>query len=49
MVEAVQCHRRQMGCANLQWQTPAWNEAAIRFYDRLGAGRLAKQRYTLPL
>ena len=33
--------------ANLQWQTPAWNEGAVRFYDRLGATRTEKQRFTL--
>lgn len=32
---------------HLQWQTPAWNEAAARFYGRLGAGSQAKLRFTL--
>jgi hypothetical protein len=40
---------REQGCANLQWQTPVWNTAGIRFYDRSGAARLEKQRYTLAL
>ncbi|GAA4424704.1 GNAT family N-acetyltransferase [Acidovorax lacteus] len=44
---AVVDHARTLGFAQLQWQTPVWNEGAIRFYDRLGATRLTKQRYTL--
>lgn len=47
LLDAVVGHARALGCAQLQWQTPEWNERAIRFYDRLGATRLAKQRYTL--
>ena len=30
----------------LQWQTPAWNTRAQRFYDRLGAHGTDKIRYT---
>ncbi len=29
----------------LQWQTPDWNEAVIRFYNRVGATGCAKQRF----
>lgn len=47
LLEAAVDHARALGCAQLQWQTPVWNEDAICFYDRLGATRLAKQRYTL--
>lgn len=35
------------GCAAMQWQTPAWNEDAARFYRRLGAVEHAKRRYVL--
>lgn len=37
------------GIRQVRWQTPQWNEGAIRFYDRLGATRSAKYRYTLEL
>jgi ribosomal protein S18 acetylase RimI-like enzyme len=47
MAYSADGHARAQGCEALQWQTPVWNEGAIRFYDRLGATRLAKQRYTL--
>jgi GNAT superfamily N-acetyltransferase len=49
LMAAVAEFGRRQGCSDMQWQTPAWNEAALRFYDRSGARRLAKQRYTLPL
>lgn len=39
----------QAGCATMQWQTPAWNEDAARFYRRLGAVELDKRRYVLDL
>jgi len=37
------------GIDELQWQTPEWNVDAIRFYDRLGASRSPKMRYSLAL
>ncbi|GHO62856.1 N-acetyltransferase [Ktedonobacter sp. SOSP1-52] len=36
---------RQLGCVNVQWQTPEWNEHAIRFYQRLGAIGKQKVRF----
>jgi GNAT superfamily N-acetyltransferase len=43
---AVRCAVDQ-GYSELQWQTPAWNAGAIRFYDRLGARHQAKERFSL--
>jgi GNAT superfamily N-acetyltransferase len=37
------------GLHRMQWQTPTWNTDAIRFYDRTGAQRSSKERYTLPV
>ena len=37
------------GCAELQRQTPAWNEGAQRFYLRAGATMLDKKRFVLAL
>jgi len=31
----------------LEWQTPAWNTDAVRFYRRLGADGAAKIRFSL--
>lgn len=38
----------RLGCVNVQWQTPVWNERAIRFYQRLGAKGKQKVRFFLP-
>ena len=38
---------RQLGCSTVQWQTPIWNERAIRFYQRLGAIGKQKVRFFL--
>lgn len=34
-------------CVNVQWQTPVFNEKAIRFYKRLGATGLSKKRFSI--
>lgn len=49
MISAVIERARQMGLAEMQWQTPAWNSRAIEFYRRLGAKALEKQRFYLPV
>lgn len=49
LMAAVAAHARDMGATQLQWQTPVWNTDAIRFYDGMGATRLAKCRYTMAL
>jgi RimJ/RimL family protein N-acetyltransferase len=43
----VTAEARALGLTEVQWQTPSWNEGAIRFYDRLGARARAKTRFTL--
>ncbi|WP_328442004.1 GNAT family N-acetyltransferase [Streptomyces sp. NBC_00444] len=47
LMDAVVDEARQLGITEVQWQTPAWNEGAVRFYDRLGARAKEKLRYTL--
>ncbi|MFF8277628.1 GNAT family N-acetyltransferase [Streptomyces lateritius] len=46
---ALRAEARALGLPEIQWQTPAWNEGAIRFYDRLGATSKQKLRYSLPV
>ncbi|MFE1903792.1 GNAT family N-acetyltransferase [Streptomyces gardneri] len=48
LLDAVRAEARALGLTEIQWQTPAWNEDAIRFYDRLGATSKEKRRYSLP-
>jgi ribosomal protein S18 acetylase RimI-like enzyme len=45
MMAEVQQIARGLGLREVQWQTPAWNSRAIRFYDRLNAQRTRKERY----
>lgn len=47
LVGAVVDHARAQGLAELRWQTPTWNEDAVRFYRRLGAVESPKVRFTL--
>ncbi|MFD9002223.1 GNAT family N-acetyltransferase [Streptomyces sp. NPDC059582] len=49
LMDAVVAEGRRRGLSEVQWQTPAWNEGAIRFYDRLGGRALEKVRYSLPV
>jgi len=45
-VLAETCTRE--GLDHLEWQTPAWNEGAIRFYRREGATGVEKLRFEAP-
>ncbi|MGW7259686.1 N-acetyltransferase family protein [Streptomyces sp. NPDC054834] len=47
LMDAVVAEARRLGIAEVQWQTPVWNEGAVRFYDRLGAEAKEKFRYSL--
>ncbi|KQX47251.1 MULTISPECIES: GNAT family N-acetyltransferase [unclassified Streptomyces] len=47
LMKAVREEAIRLGLAEIQWQTPSWNENAIRFYDRLGATSREKRRYSL--
>jgi GNAT superfamily N-acetyltransferase len=39
----------EKNCINIQWQTPQFNERAIKFYNRIGAKGKDKVRLTLDL
>lgn len=47
--ERARTHALDLGCRAIQWQTPAWNIDAARFYRRLGATETAKRRYSFRL
>ncbi|MEU8677652.1 GNAT family N-acetyltransferase [Streptomyces sp. NPDC048560] len=47
LMDAVRSEARRLGLALVQWQTPAWNTDAIRFYERLGAEAKEKRRFSL--
>jgi ribosomal protein S18 acetylase RimI-like enzyme len=37
----------QENCVNIQWQTPTFNERAIKFYNRIGGIGKEKMRFTI--
>lgn len=45
LIRKVRAAAARLGCEYVEWQTPSWNAAAIRFYDRLGAIGSPKVRY----
>ncbi|MCZ4124522.1 GNAT family N-acetyltransferase [Streptomyces sp. H39-S7] len=45
LIDAVAAEAVALGLEEVQWNTPVWNEGAIRFYDRLGATSREKRRY----
>jgi ribosomal protein S18 acetylase RimI-like enzyme len=47
LVDAIRAEARKQRVRALQWQTPAWNVDAQRFYARLGATMQAKVRFML--
>lgn len=49
LLGAVRTHAAEREFGEIQWQTPDWNEDAIRFYRREGASFLPKARFFLPV
>lgn len=49
LMETVKEAGRTCNCVNMQWQTPDFNERAIKFYKRIGGTGKDKVRFTLPL
>ena len=47
LIRAIVEHARELGCEQIQWQTPEWNERAIKFYHRIGATSKPKLRMYL--
>jgi GNAT superfamily N-acetyltransferase len=49
LLQAVLRFARAQGIAQVQWQTPAWNRDAARFYRRHGALGSDKTRFVMDL
>ncbi|UII32120.1 GNAT family N-acetyltransferase [Fulvivirga ulvae] len=45
MMQKVAALAKSHECGLMQWQTPVFNEPAIRFYERLGAASQDKKRF----
>lgn len=48
LMDALRQEARRNHCGTIEWQVPAWNKAAIRFYERQGA-QLAKEYLTFQI
>jgi GNAT superfamily N-acetyltransferase len=49
LMQRISCDAKQSGISEIQWQTPEWNTAAVRFYERLGASQKLKRRFMLQI
>jgi GNAT superfamily N-acetyltransferase len=49
LMEKVKQAGIEKNCVNMQWQTPDFNEHAIRFYKRIGGVGKNKVRFTMDL
>ncbi|MEO1715245.1 MAG: GNAT family N-acetyltransferase, partial [Bacteroidota bacterium] len=47
IMEEVKAFARAEDCSVIQWQTPDFNEKAIRFYQKIGGVSKAKERFFL--
>ena len=47
LLDRVRMLARELGVAEVQWQSPDWNDDAVRFYERAGAVYRNKKRFTL--
>ena len=49
LMKNLQQEANRLGCTHIQWQTPEFNERAIKFYTRIGAKAKSKVRFYLDL
>jgi len=49
LMERIKEESLILGCDLIQWQTPTFNEGAIKFYNRMGAYSKNKERFFLDL
>lgn len=47
MIKEITVYAKDQGCRLMQWQTPDFNEQAIRFYEKIGAASKSKRRFFL--
>ncbi|MEP0274125.1 N-acetyltransferase family protein [Ekhidna sp.] len=45
MMSLIKAYAKKEGCINIQWQTPDFNQDAIRFYKKIGAESKKKERF----
>ena len=47
LVNRIKAEGKKLNCSLIQWQTPAFNTRAIKFYKRIGAYGKSKERFFL--
>jgi GNAT superfamily N-acetyltransferase len=47
LMHRIKIESVKLDCELIQWQTPDFNEGAIRFYNRIGASSKTKERFFL--
>lgn len=45
MMRMIAWQAKELECETIEWQTPAWNASAARFYQKLGATGSEKMRF----
>ena len=46
LIDKLKIIAQQENCVNMQWQTPVFNERAVKFYKRIAAAGKEKVRFT---
>ena len=49
LIDELKIIAQRENCVNMQWQTPVFNERAVKFYERIGAAGKEKVRFSLAL
>jgi GNAT superfamily N-acetyltransferase len=47
LINRIKLEANALDCTHIQWQTPDFNERAIKFYNRIGATSKSKERFFL--
>ncbi|MEX2346994.1 MAG: GNAT family N-acetyltransferase [Balneolaceae bacterium] len=47
MMDRIKEETRKLGCSLIQWQTPDFNNRAMKFYRKIGAYSKSKERFFL--
>ncbi|BDD06495.1 GNAT family N-acetyltransferase [Aureibacter tunicatorum] len=45
IMEFIKSEALRLGCRQMQWQTPEFNDQAVRFYKGMGAVNKSKERF----
>ena len=49
IIRRIIAYAKKENCVSVQWQTPSFNERAIRFYSKFNVKMMDKKRFIFPL